>query len=79
MVATIKDRREPAAMIALDDIDRAILRALAADATQSAGELGRALGLSQPADLAADQAAEGGGHTRRAAHRLWTPKRSASA
>jgi Lrp/AsnC family transcriptional regulator, leucine-responsive regulatory protein len=36
-------------MIALDDIDRAILRALAEDATQSAGALGRKLGLSQPA------------------------------
>lgn len=36
-------------MIALDDIDRAILRALVADATQGAGALGRSLGLSQPA------------------------------
>lgn len=36
-------------MIALDDIDRAILRALVADATQGAGALGRALGLSQSA------------------------------
>ena len=36
-------------MIALDDNDRAILRALVADATQSAGAVGRALGLSQPA------------------------------
>jgi Lrp/AsnC family transcriptional regulator, leucine-responsive regulatory protein len=36
-------------VIALDDIDRAILRALAEDATQSAGALGRKLGLSQPA------------------------------
>lgn len=35
-------------MIDLDDIDRAILRALAADATLSAGALGRQLGLSQP-------------------------------
>jgi DNA-binding Lrp family transcriptional regulator len=33
----------------LDDIDRAILRALVADGTLSAGELGRRLGLSQPA------------------------------
>lgn len=33
----------------LDDIDRAILRALARDATLSAGALGRDLGLSQPA------------------------------
>ena len=36
-------------MIDLDDTDRAILRALQHDATQSAGALGRALGLSQPA------------------------------
>ncbi|MDB6454857.1 Lrp/AsnC family transcriptional regulator [Falsirhodobacter sp. 20TX0035] len=36
-------------MIDLDDTDRALLRALAADATQSAGGLGRKLGLSQPA------------------------------
>lgn len=36
-------------MIDLDDLDRAILRALARDATQSAGALGRRLGLSQPA------------------------------
>lgn len=36
-------------MIALDDQDRAILRLLVADATQSAGAIGRALGLSQPA------------------------------
>jgi DNA-binding Lrp family transcriptional regulator len=36
-------------VIALDDTDRAILRALVADATQSAGAVGRALGLSQPA------------------------------
>ena len=36
-------------MIELDDTDRAILRALVADATQGAGAIGRALGLSQPA------------------------------
>lgn len=36
-------------MIALDDIDRALVRALAEDATASAGALGRELGLSQPA------------------------------
>ncbi|MEV8466433.1 Lrp/AsnC family transcriptional regulator [Fluviibacterium sp. DFM31] len=36
-------------MIDLDDLDRALLRALAADASQSAGALGRNLGLSQPA------------------------------
>lgn len=35
--------------IDLDDTDRAILRALALDGTLSAGELGRRLGLSQPA------------------------------
>lgn len=33
----------------LDATDRAILRALQTDATQSAGAIGRALGLSQPA------------------------------
>ncbi|EGJ23324.1 AsnC family transcriptional regulator [Cereibacter sphaeroides WS8N] len=36
-------------MIDLDDIDRALLRALAEDATQGAGALGRRFGLSQPA------------------------------
>ncbi|MCB2111532.1 MAG: Lrp/AsnC family transcriptional regulator [Defluviimonas sp.] len=36
-------------MTDLDDTDRAILRALVADATQGAGAVGRALGLSQPA------------------------------
>ncbi|MCA3487447.1 MAG: Lrp/AsnC family transcriptional regulator [Rhodobacter sp.] len=36
-------------MIDLDDTDRALLRALAADATESAGALGRRFGLSQPA------------------------------
>ncbi|MAY31450.1 MAG: Lrp/AsnC family transcriptional regulator [Rhodovulum sp.] len=36
-------------MIDLDDQDRAILRALLADAGQSAGAIGRTLGLSQPA------------------------------
>ncbi len=36
-------------MIALDDLDRAILRLLAGDATLGAGEVGRRLGLSQPA------------------------------
>jgi DNA-binding Lrp family transcriptional regulator len=36
-------------VIALDDIDRALLRALARDAMQSAGALGRQHGLSQPA------------------------------
>jgi DNA-binding Lrp family transcriptional regulator len=36
-------------MIDLDEIDRALVRALAQDASQSAGALGRALGLSQPA------------------------------
>ena len=36
-------------MIDLDDTDRTILQALAADGTLSAGELGRRLGLSQPA------------------------------
>ena len=36
-------------MIDLDDIDRAILRALAADATLPASVLGRRVGLGQPA------------------------------
>lgn len=36
-------------MIDLDETDRAILRALAQDATQGAGALGRRFGLSQPA------------------------------
>ncbi len=36
-------------MTDLDDIDRKLLRALSRDATQSAGALGRAFGLSQPA------------------------------
>lgn len=37
------------AVIDLDDTDRAILRALVVDGTLSSGELGRRLGLSQPA------------------------------
>ncbi len=36
-------------MIDLDDIDRQILRALVEDATLGAGEVGRRVGLSQPA------------------------------
>ncbi|MEO9779297.1 MAG: Lrp/AsnC family transcriptional regulator [Sedimentitalea sp.] len=36
-------------MIELDDTDRLILRALAKDASQSAGAIGRRLGMSQPA------------------------------
>ncbi|MBC7153897.1 MAG: Lrp/AsnC family transcriptional regulator [Rhodobacteraceae bacterium] len=36
-------------MIDLDDTDRAILRALVADAARGAGDIGRDLGLSQPA------------------------------
>ncbi len=36
-------------MIALDDIDRQLLRSLMRDGTQSAGAMGRHLGLSQPA------------------------------
>ncbi|MBT8409674.1 MAG: Lrp/AsnC family transcriptional regulator [Alphaproteobacteria bacterium] len=36
-------------MTEIDDTDRAILRALGEDASQSAGALGRRLGLSQPA------------------------------
>lgn len=36
-------------MIDLDEIDRGLLRALAKDASQSAGTLGKRFGLSQPA------------------------------
>ncbi len=36
-------------MIDLDDLDRSILRLLSGDGTTSAGEIGRVLGLSQPA------------------------------
>ncbi len=36
-------------MTELDEIDRALLRALARDARQGAGALGRSVGLSQPA------------------------------
>ena len=36
-------------MIALDDLDRALVRALSAEFTANAGVLGRRLGLSQPA------------------------------
>jgi DNA-binding Lrp family transcriptional regulator len=36
-------------MIDLDDIDRALVKALSEDASLSAGALGRQLGLSQPA------------------------------
>ncbi|MBO6897481.1 MAG: Lrp/AsnC family transcriptional regulator [Shimia sp.] len=36
-------------MIELDEIDRNLLKALAEDATQNAGALGRQFGLSQPA------------------------------
>jgi hypothetical protein len=36
-------------VIDLDDLDRAMLRALALDGALSAGEVGRRLGLSQPA------------------------------
>ncbi|WP_424984689.1 Lrp/AsnC family transcriptional regulator [Microbulbifer sp. S227A] len=36
-------------MIELDDTDREILRALSQDASQSAGAIGRRLGMSQPA------------------------------
>lgn len=36
-------------MIQIDDIDRALLQALATDASQSASHLGRILDLSQPA------------------------------
>ena len=36
-------------MIEVDDFDRALLRALQRDANQSAGALGREIGMSQPA------------------------------
>ncbi|MEP2530069.1 Lrp/AsnC family transcriptional regulator [Shimia sp.] len=36
-------------MIDLDDVDRGLLKALARDATQNSGALGRQFGLSQPA------------------------------
>lgn len=36
-------------VVSLDDLDRAILRALSEDGAVNAGELGRRLGLSQPA------------------------------
>ena len=36
-------------MIEIDDFDRALLRALQRDANQSAGALGRKIGMSQPA------------------------------
>lgn len=36
-------------MMELDEIDRSLIRALALDASQSAGALGRRFGLSQPA------------------------------
>ena len=36
-------------MITLDEVDHRLIRSLARDATQSAGALGRHLGLSQPA------------------------------
>ena len=36
-------------MIDIDDLDRKLLRALAEDATQNAGALGRRFGMSQPA------------------------------
>ena len=36
-------------MIELDDFDRALLRHLQRDASQSAGALGREIGMSQPA------------------------------
>lgn len=36
-------------MTALDDLDRSILRLLARDGAMAAGEVGRVLGLSQPA------------------------------
>ncbi len=48
-VATVKTDESAAAVIDLDDTDRALLRAARAGRHASAGALGRALGLSQPA------------------------------
>lgn len=48
-------------MIELDEIDRALLRALERDATQSASALGRNLGLSQPATWRRIKRLEAGG------------------
>jgi len=48
-------------VIALDDIDRALLRALVRDAAQSASALGRDLGLSQPATWRRIKRLEAGG------------------
>ncbi|MEX3315888.1 Lrp/AsnC family transcriptional regulator [Sulfitobacter sp. PS-8MA] len=48
-------------MIELDEIDRALLRALVKDAAQSASSLGRKLGLSQPATWRRIRRLEAGG------------------
>ncbi|MEM8732182.1 MAG: Lrp/AsnC family transcriptional regulator [Pseudomonadota bacterium] len=48
-------------MMDLDAIDRHLLRALAQDATQSAGALGRRFGLSQPATWRRIRRLEAGG------------------
>jgi Lrp/AsnC family transcriptional regulator, leucine-responsive regulatory protein len=48
-------------MIDLDDIDRALLRALVQDATLNAGALGRRIGLSQPAAWRRIRRLEGAG------------------
>ncbi len=48
-------------MIELDEIDRALLRALVKDAAQSASSLGRQLGLSQPATWRRIRRLEAGG------------------
>lgn len=48
-------------MIDLDEIDRALLRALVKDAAQSASALGRKLGLSQPATWRRIRRLEAGG------------------
>ena len=47
--------------LALDATDRAILRILAADATRSAAEVGRAVGIGQPAQNDGNAAVGGGG------------------
>ena len=53
-------------MIEIDDFDRALLRALQRDANQSAGALGREIGMSQPGHLAPYSTVAGGRRDKRA-------------
>ena len=64
LIATIKDSEGLAAVIDLDDLDRAILRSLSLDAGVSAGELGRRLGAVAASGMAAGQAVGGCGGDR---------------